>query len=64
MTSLTETDFMTTEDVAAALKVSAMTVRDWRKKNRGPRAYKVGAAVRYDRADVLTWLHQTNGVPA
>lgn len=62
MTTVIEDEFLTTEELASILKVSPLTVRDWRKKSIGPRAVKVGHAVRYARTDVAVWINQTNGV--
>ena len=63
MTTVTEDEFLTTEALANILKVSPLTIRDWRKKGTGPRGVKVGHAVRYAREDVARWITQTNGSP-
>ncbi len=42
---------------AAYLKVSVLTLADWRTKGIGPDYVKLGAAVRYRRADVDSWLN-------
>lgn len=63
MTVTTE-DLLTTEELAEIVKVSPATVRDWRKKGRGPRALKIGHAVRYPRREVVAWIEQTNGLTA
>lgn len=47
---------MTTEETAAMLLVSKATLYSWRYKGTGPRAYRIGKGLRYDRADVLAWL--------
>ncbi|NEK94146.1 helix-turn-helix domain-containing protein [Modestobacter muralis] len=47
---------LTTEDVALILVMSPGTLRNWRTAGRGPRALKVGAQVRYRRADVDAWI--------
>ena len=62
MITLTNSDLVTTDELADLLKVSPLTVRDWRKRRTGPRAIKVGHAVRYRRDDVETWIAQTNGI--
>lgn len=46
----------TDRDLAERLQVSLETVRYWRKKGTGPRAIKVGRAVRYRESDVQVWL--------
>lgn len=55
-------DLLTNDEVAALLRVSPMTIRDHRKKGTGPRALKVGGAVRYSRRDVEQWIAQQNGI--
>lgn len=47
---------LTTAELSAWLKTPAETLRYWRWKGTGPRSYRLGSAVRYDRADVLAWL--------
>jgi len=42
--------------VAEILDVSVATIRRWRLLQRGPRFVKIGAAVRYKREDVTSWL--------
>lgn len=44
-------------EVAALLKISPQTLRDWRYQNRGPRYLKLGKAVRYRPADINDWLN-------
>jgi len=53
-------DFLTTEEVAEWLRVSPQTVWDWRKKGRGPQAYKLNHVVRYKRSDVHDWIVKQN----
>ena len=60
MKSETTGDWLTTNELADDFKISPGTVRDWRKKGTGPRATKVGHAVRYQRTDVQKWLVQMN----
>ncbi len=49
---------LTTEDVAALLKVAPATLVDWRHEQRGPRYYKMGREVRYKLTDVIEWEQQ------
>ncbi len=49
-------EWSTSEELAAWLKVSVSTVRDWRLQGRGPVGRKVGRHVRYRRADVEEWI--------
>jgi excisionase family DNA binding protein len=64
MSTITTEQWLTTEELAAELKVAAETVRDWRKRGTGPRGTKIGHAVRYSRSDIAAWIAQTNGIPA
>jgi predicted DNA-binding transcriptional regulator AlpA len=43
-------------DVAAVLNMKVGTLRRWRWAGRGPRFVKVGAAVRYDPADINSYI--------
>jgi len=44
--------------VAELLNVPINTLRYWRHVGAGPRSFKVGKHVRYDRADVVAWLDE------
>jgi predicted DNA-binding transcriptional regulator AlpA len=45
------------EDAAAdMLGTTVRTLQDWRLTGRGPRYAKLGRAVRYDLADIRSWL--------
>ncbi len=48
--------FLTTEELAAELKVPKATLAQWRHKGTGPCGYRVGRFIRYRRADVEAWL--------
>lgn len=47
---------MTTEEVAASTRTPAATLRYWRWRGIGPRSYKLGRRVVYDRNDVERWI--------
>lgn len=50
-------EFLTTREVAKALKVAPSTVCRWRAAGLGPRVFWIApASPRYKRADVLAWL--------
>lgn len=49
-------DLMTTEEVSALTRSPAETVRYWRHIGKGPRSFKLGRRVVYERADVLAWI--------
>ena len=44
------------EEVSAFLRVPVGTLYQWRYRRTGPRAFKVGRHLRYDPADVRSWL--------
>ncbi|WP_432049568.1 helix-turn-helix transcriptional regulator [Verrucosispora sp. NA02020] len=45
-------------DVSAFLGIPVGTLYQWRHRRIGPRASRVGRHLRYDPADVRTWLNQ------
>lgn len=47
---------LTAAELADELSVSRGTLANWRSRGGGPRFTKVGANVRYSRADVDKWL--------
>jgi len=51
-------ELLTTEEVAALLKIAPATLVDWRHEQRGPRYYKMGREVRYKVSDVIEWEQQ------
>ena len=53
---LDRTPMWTVDQLSAKLHASPETLRTWRKRGAGPRAYKVGRHVLYDEADVRAWL--------
>ena len=60
MTSSEAKELMTTEEVAALLKVAPATLSDWRHDRKGPQYYKInGRMIRYKLSEVLAWLEQS-----
>lgn len=52
-------DLMTTAEVAEYLKTAEATLRYWRHRNEGPKAFRLGGKrVMYRRQDVDAWLMQ------
>ncbi|WP_369370754.1 helix-turn-helix transcriptional regulator [Promicromonospora sp. Populi] len=52
-------ELLTTDEVAAWLKVAPSTVCRWRMKGKGPRVHWLSSSLpRYDRKDVTAWLKQ------
>lgn len=50
------TEYLTTEQVADMFQVPVATVRDWRYKETGPPAIRVGKYVRYPANAVEEWV--------
>jgi excisionase family DNA binding protein len=46
----------TVDDVSTFLGVTVATLYQWRHHRTGPPAYKVGRHLRYDPAEVRSWL--------
>lgn len=57
-----ENEIMNDKQVATCLNISVGTVRRWRLFRKGPKFAKIGAAVRYKRADVEIWLSSCPGL--
>lgn len=55
--------YLTPREAAAYLKLSPVTLAQWRCKDRGPAFLKLGAAVRYARRDLDAWA-EAQRVPA
>lgn len=49
---------LTTEELAAEVKVSRRTLEGWRRIGKGPQPIRVGSQVRYRIEDVRKWLDQ------
>jgi excisionase family DNA binding protein len=47
---------MTTDEVAELTRIPEATLRYYRYLGTGPRSYKLGRKVLYDRADVEKWI--------
>jgi hypothetical protein len=50
-------ELLNEHQVAEFLNMSVASVRRWRLFSKGPKYLKIGAAVRYRREDVETWLN-------
>jgi hypothetical protein len=51
-------EFMTEAELASLVRSPPETVRFWRHKGQGPRWFRVGRRVLYDRGDVDRWLDE------
>lgn len=49
---------MTPAEVAAVLRVSEKTLKNWRSLRYGPPFIKIGGSVRYRRQSIERWLNQ------
>jgi len=54
--------YLTTEELAEALRTSPETCRYWRHIGKGPKSFKVGRRVLYAREDVETFIAEARGV--
>ncbi|MGC5400258.1 helix-turn-helix transcriptional regulator [Streptomyces sp. DT20] len=48
--------YLTPVDLADLLGVPVETVYQWRRKDTGPRGFRVGRHLRYDPEDVRVWV--------
>lgn len=55
--------FISESEFAEMILLSPETVRGWRKRGYGPRFYKFGGKVRYDRRDVAAFIEGSKMVP-
>lgn len=51
-------ELLTTQELAAELKVSPRTIQRWRAEGTGPPTVRAGRGVRYRRRDVNAWLER------
>lgn len=56
------TQYLTTQEVADALRTPAETVRYWRHVNKGPKSFKVGRRVLYAREDVEAFIAEARSL--
>lgn len=49
---------LSTQEVADYLGVPVQTLYQWRSRGQGPTSMRIGRHVRYDPADVRSWLAQ------
>lgn len=51
-------ELLTIEEAAARIRRPVATLRYWRHRGEGPRAFKIGARVMYKAGDVDGWLEE------
>ncbi|MCX4726972.1 helix-turn-helix domain-containing protein [Streptomyces sp. NBC_01306] len=56
--------YLTPDDIAAMFGVPLETVYQWRKKRTGPPGFRIGKHLRYDPADVQTYVTELRRVDA
>ncbi|SFS73664.1 AlpA family transcriptional regulator [Streptomyces sp. ok210] len=54
--------YLTPDDIAEMFGVPLETVYQWRKKRTGPPGFRIGKHVRYDPAEVQTYVKQRKSV--
>ncbi|MGH3547086.1 MAG: helix-turn-helix domain-containing protein [Pseudonocardiaceae bacterium] len=57
------TDLMTAKETANYLRLKVKTLHNWRTRQMGPPATKVGGLLRYRKSVVDRWLEQEAGSP-
>jgi predicted DNA-binding transcriptional regulator AlpA len=60
---MTDPELMTVKDVATLTKIKPATLHLWYREGRGPRAMKLGKALRYRRQDVDAFMAAAMGEP-
>lgn len=55
-------DLLTLREVAEKLRRPTETLRWWRHVGRGPKSFKIGRAIVYDRAEVERWIEDQRRV--
>jgi predicted DNA-binding transcriptional regulator AlpA len=61
MTTTTAERLWDIEEVSAFLQIPVGTLYQWRHRRIGPRSFKVGRHLRYEPADVRSWLAEQGG---
>ncbi|MEV1022263.1 helix-turn-helix domain-containing protein [Streptomyces sp. NPDC050264] len=56
--------YLTPDDIAEIFEVPKETVYQWRKKRTGPPGFRIGKHIRYDPADVKTYVTELRRVDA
>ncbi|MET9185238.1 helix-turn-helix domain-containing protein [Streptomyces tendae] len=54
--------YLTPDDIAAMFEVPLETVYQWRKKRTGPPGFRIGKHLRYDPADIRTYVTDRKNV--
>jgi hypothetical protein len=57
-------NFMNTKQLSVLLEIPEGTLRQWRCSGVGPKWYKMRRSVRYDKAEVEQFIHQSERIPS
>ena len=49
-------DLLSLEDLAEIIGIPVTTLRYWRFQGTGPKSFKLGKHIKYDRAEVERWI--------
>ena len=60
----TPTKFMNTRQLSELLGIPEGTLRQWRCSGVGPKWHKMRGSVRYDKAEVDQFIHQSERIPS
>jgi predicted DNA-binding transcriptional regulator AlpA len=56
-----EFDFLTIDEAAALLRIPVATLRWYRSVGQGPRSFKLGRRVHYDKQELRNWVAAQRG---
>ena len=63
-TTLESARFLSTKELSGLLGIPEGTLRQWRCSEVGPKWHKLRGTVRYDKADVENFLHESERIPS
>lgn len=56
-----EFEFLNIDEAAALLRIPVATLRWYRSVRKGPRSFKLGRRVHYDKRELRTWINAQRG---
>lgn len=56
-----EFEFLNIEEAAALLRIPVATLRWYRSVRKGPRSFKLGRRVHYEKRELRTWINAQRG---
>ncbi|MGI0135244.1 MAG: helix-turn-helix transcriptional regulator [Candidatus Micrarchaeaceae archaeon] len=63
-TTIFSKKFLNTKELSILLAIPEGTLRQWRCSGVGPKWHKMRRTVRYDRAEVEEFIHQSERIPS